>query len=244
MIRSLIFILVVIAMALQSHPTTAQPAPRFPVDPNQQPFVAQSGFFRTGDDGHGLIRIEMYGDLACKVCRADWTNVMSKVVALYSPQNVSFVFSPFPLPFHRAGFLASKSGFVIESLKPGTFFNWVMVMFDNQDSFQNPALLNTTDFQMITMFRDLAAKNLGIDPTEFMNRMLAAFPGPDITPGPDEYDMIARAQWKMATAKAVVGTPIYFAEGVRVLCDGWAVSDWVNLIEYLLSLKAQKAQLR
>lgn len=212
-----------------------QPAPRIPVDPNQQPFVYTYGFRRPGDAGTGRVLVEMHGDLVCKVCRQDWLSTVSLVLSRYSSANVSFVFHPFPLSFHRAGFLASKAGFVIESLAPGSFFNWVLLVFKYQDQFQNDVLFNQTDYQVVNQFADIAAANIaGVDRSSFMHRMTLPFLGPDITPDLDEYDMLARAQWKLSTTRGVMGTPVYFVNGVRLLCDSWTVDNWTQMLDFML----------
>eukprot|EP00762_Andalucia_godoyi_P005054 ANDGO_04001.mRNA.1 hypothetical protein IMG5_183230 len=218
---------------------SAQPPPRFTVDANQQPFIYDYGYRRLEDDGTGRIYVEMHGDMTCKVCRGDWNNLIAPLLQKYSPFNVSFTFINFPLSFHRASFQVSKAGVVAESMAPGTGMYWkfVNLMFANQDAFQNGPLFTKSDSDIIDMITALVDTQLGLEKAEFYRRMLLPFLGPDVTPDADEYDMIARAQWKLSTGKGVVGTPIYYVNGVRLLCDGWGVKEWSDMFEFILKTK-------
>jgi hypothetical protein len=216
----------------------AQPPPKIPLDANQQPLVYTTGFRRPNDTGAGRVRIEMHFDMSCRVCRGDWQNVMSVVLSKYSMEDVSAVLLPFPLSAHRAGFPAAKAGFVLESMLPkqNVFFSWMETMFNNQDPFQNPMLLNKTDLDIVNMLADVAAPNFKVDRAEFVKRMLAPFQGPTPTPDLSDFDMLTRSMWKMSASQSISGTPMYVVNGVRLLCDSWTVDQWTTLLDFMLAM--------
>lgn len=193
------------------------------LDDNQQPLLRPYGF--TSGLPSAPIVFEMHADILCSDAKEEWDSTISSLLKSYSSNQVYFIFHPFPLPYHRNAFLATKAGYAVNHVHAGSFLPWMEAIFAIQDEFLTGAV-NLTESEVVSKLAGVASQ-FGVSSSQFS----AAWNNPDI-------EMQTRAQWKFSTSRGVFGSPMYFLNGVRILSADFRMSDWKNLFsQYLNSAK-------
>jgi len=175
--------------------------------------------------------LKLFFDHLCPDSLAAWP-VIQEVLKNYG-SDLYFILHIFPLPYHRNAFFAAQGGLVVESLSNNsTWWQWLDLIFANQDQYTTPNTQNATGDEIIQMLTNNAV-SLGISKTNFGYGM--EYGG--------EADEDARINWKYATTRGVYGTPIFFLNGVWATDDSsWTYDDWSQLIESLLNNNNKKSK--
>lgn len=163
-------------------------------------------------------RIEMFGDFQCPDTKAAWINVIEPFVRAHGDQ-VSVVFHPFPLPYHKNGFDSAQAVVVIgEAGGGGGMWSNVMdALFAAQDKFQTDATFNMSQAQVFSTIFSPVAVSLGLTSSDFLAHMT----------NEDPTNGWVRGAWKFGAARGVSGTPTFAANGVISDALGsWTLAQW------------------
>ena len=164
------------------------------------------------------MRIEIFGDFQCPDTKAAWTGWLKTFRQKYAA-NISIVFHPFPLPYHKNGFDAAQAAVVMtnRSLGGTTFVEASAALFAAQDSFQTDATIDKSQRQLFTEILAPVAASVGLPTKNFLQHMT----------NEDPANEQVRGAWKFGAQLGVSGTPSFAANGV--VSDElatWTLAQW------------------
>eukprot|EP00695_Tsukubamonas_globosa_P001841 TRINITY_DN2908_c0_g1_i1.p1 TRINITY_DN2908_c0_g1~~TRINITY_DN2908_c0_g1_i1.p1 ORF type:complete len:230 (+),score=83.69 TRINITY_DN2908_c0_g1_i1:70-690(+) len=166
--------------------------------------------------------LEMFGDFACPDTRDGWFQNIVPLLSSSLSSEIRFVFHSLPLPWHMTSFDAHQSALIVEREKPGSYFEYVSVLFANQDAWSN-SILDKGNRNTLWQTLYTYAQPFGVNQTVFMASM-----------ADPKLNWAVRVSYKYSTSRSVVGTPTYFLNGVRVANgDELTSQGWQDLMKSL-----------
>lgn len=176
------------------------------------------------------VQLESFMDLICSDSKNVYPTLL-QVADHYGPESVSLNMLMFPLPYHRASYLAAQGTFVVDSLSNGNAtYNWMKTMFDNQAEFYNSAIMESTESAVMDSLAKYAGQS-GVDKSAFRKRLSSYDPSA----------FNATTQWKYGCSRGVSGTPFMYINGAFLNgSPGWSLDDWKTVIDPLLGLDSNK----
>lgn len=151
------------------------------------------------------VTIIEFSDFECSYCRRA-AAVLDSLLAQY-PGQVRVVYKNFPLPFHKHASLAAKAG--IAAAKQGKFWEMHDLLFDNQNSLEQPTFVS-------------CAKKLNLDLRRFNADLMSA-----------ETDSSLQLDMKLAREAGVNSTPTFILNGV-VVRGAYSAEYFKPIIDRLL----------
>eukprot|EP01101_Sappina_pedata_P005871 TRINITY_DN2792_c0_g1_i1.p1 TRINITY_DN2792_c0_g1~~TRINITY_DN2792_c0_g1_i1.p1 ORF type:complete len:221 (-),score=52.32 TRINITY_DN2792_c0_g1_i1:55-717(-) len=173
------------------------------------------------------IMLEAFIDFQCPYSRKAWPTLM-ELFNHYGPQNMYFVTTVFPLPFHHNAFFASQAAIAVVNITQDSsmFWKYTDKLFIEQENWGDSPTESMTALQVIDMLGGYAVECCGVNKSAFNSQM--GFTGPQ--------NHQARIMWGKACTLGVYGTPIFRVNNIYVPAAGsaWNVSDWTQLLDPLL----------
>jgi len=183
------------------------------------PMGGYDGFKRGNADAP--IQFELFADLKCPDCKAVWPTVKA-VADAYGPATMRLTLHAFPLPYHTWAFHLAQSAFVVHKSNSSALFDWVDVVFANQDNFDNS--VDRTAAQVVSGLESLAV-NAKLLPKGIMSTGMAD----------SSQNELSRVSWKYGCSRGVTGTPSFLINGVAVAASlTWSVADWKTVLDPLV----------
>ena len=170
---------------------------------------------------NATFQLEVFYDLLCPHCRDSFATIKPILRNLLNNTNFRFTIHIFPLPYHHQSYLTGKAEkFIEQNFNSNYTFYFIETLFNNQDQFYNDAIANLTLPQIQWKLANLTS-------TSFKNKVSAQALYNAVNNA--SYDSAARLSWKYACERGVAGTPVYFANNIRVDdAASFTASDWVN----------------
>ena len=162
-----------------------------------------------GQDSEGLkLSFSAFYDLMCPDSKAGYAILKPLLPQFLSNPNFLFTIHFFPLVFHREAYTMSEAvHFIQKEFGPQKAFEFIDLIFEHQEFFGTPETYNRTRSQVEKQVYALVKDNLNLNISE--SQYLAGVRD-------SNNDEASRISWKYACSKGVTGTPIYFANGVKV----------------------------
>ena len=142
-------------------------------------------------------------------------NVILPLTSFPIKEDVSIVFHPFPLPYHKNGFDSTQAGIVMAS--KADFVTVANALFNGQGAFQTDATVNKSQAEVFETIFAPIAESVGVDKSYFLEHMT----------NEDPFNEQARVAWKFGCAHTVSGTPTFAANGiVSDALASYKLADW------------------
>eukprot|EP00947_MAST-08B_sp_MAST-8B-sp1_P001299 g1299.t1 len=190
--------------------------------------------YELGNAGSDL-RVELFGDWQCPDTKASYDSWF-RSFAVRHASNVSVIFHPFPLPYHKNGFDSAQAAMVMidalssassppppppppsSSSRRSAFLKVSDALFEAQPLFQTTATVNMTQRAVFENIFAPVAEKLGIDGPTFLGHMT----------NDDPLNSAARLAWKTGAQRGgVSGTPTFAANGaVADELATWSGAKW------------------
>lgn len=159
-------------------------------------------------------------DFLCPDCAQAFPTLIS-LAEMYD-LSLKITIHPFPLPYHRNAFLASKAAHVVGESGSASYFSYAALLWQNLDELSGDRADNLNVTSVINRLGELASK--WVAPSEF----LTAMQNPAFEAG-------ARIAWKYACSRGIYGTPTYYLNGVYLSASpAWTRTHWRKVIDPLL----------
>lgn len=169
------------------------------------------------------IQLEAFFDLLCPDCKAAWP-VMKELMQRYGKDTLGFTLHTFPLPYHHNAFYANQGVHVVAQNRSDLIWNYVDMMFAQQDSFGNAVTVDKTPTEVMATMGTLTQTEIGFAAAAFVMGLNTR-----------ALDLKTRTSWKYACSRGVAGTPTFLVNGVVVAGQpSWSVSDWTSVLDPLL----------
>ncbi|KAJ3679904.1 hypothetical protein LUZ60_016182 [Juncus effusus] len=198
----------------------------FSLSKSQLPIPAKIDGFVYGKSpiwGESVL-IEAFFDPMCPDSRDSWPP-LKQALEFYSG-HVSFVFHPFPLPYHSNSFTACRSLHIANKLKSSAVYPFLELFFKTQEKYYNTPTYKMSRASIVADFTKLAVtvigENLG---SEFQSGF-----------NDSSTDQASRISFKYGCSRGVTGTPYFFVNGMPLL-DTDSLMDykkWRSIIDPLL----------
>ncbi|KAJ8044075.1 hypothetical protein HOLleu_11439 [Holothuria leucospilota] len=165
------------------------------------------------------VEIDVFLDLTCPDSKAAFP--VLKQVADHFGDQVALQSYMFPLPYHRASYLACRGTFAVDGFNNNLTYQWMKTVFDNQGTLYNSRTANIGDDQVSAILGGLAAQ-VGMKSDDFIKKSALN-------------DNSQRIQWKYGCSRGVSGTPTALVNGVDVnMSAAWTLDNWIKIIQPLL----------
>jgi protein-disulfide isomerase len=173
-----------------------------------------------------FVKVECFLDLQCFYSGKGWSNLQS-VFKYYNNQKVKFVIHLTCLADHYYSFLLSVGATAIKRIqkKPEDYWNYITLVFQNQELFNNNNTLNKTRQELINELASLIEKHLQIKKEEFIK-----------TFNHDDVFKESFKSWQYAVSRGINGTPKFIINDflMHAIESNWDLEKWKQLLDPLL----------
>jgi len=173
-------------------------------------------------DADAPVQFELFGDTMCPDTAQAYPTIR-EVAASYGPEKLRLTFHAFSLAFIHSSMLTNQGLWVVASANASNVWNYIELIFANQNSLWNDQTADLTTNQVIAKVAALAANVSIIDENAFIKGM-----------ADQTIEMQAITSWKYIASRAIAGTPTFLVNGVAVDADpDWTVQDWQQILNPL-----------
>eukprot|EP00252_Welwitschia_mirabilis_P006366 TRINITY_DN1721_c0_g1_i2.p1 TRINITY_DN1721_c0_g1~~TRINITY_DN1721_c0_g1_i2.p1 ORF type:complete len:221 (-),score=7.39 TRINITY_DN1721_c0_g1_i2:230-892(-) len=188
------------------------------------------GFLFKNRISSNSVVIEAFFDPVCPDSRDSWWP-LKQILQLYQ-EKVSFIFHPFPLPYHNNAFIASRSLHIANAINTSYAYSLLDHFFKHQQRFYNSFTLDVAPAQITQQVIDFAVEKLG---NSTRVQFESGFRDSDT-------DTATRISFKYGCSRAVTGTPYFFINGMPFVSDETLdYSKWKTMIDSLLNGQIQSS---
>lgn len=186
-----------------------------------------------GENSQDAVTIEVYWDLLCPDSRAQSKSI-AQVMSHYGLDKVNIIIHPYPLPYHRNGFMASWASYIVRSLRPENGnkaqYDFIMEAFSKQEALYNVNAENVTWSQAQQMLAGWAQESVNVSKSEFLARFVCNFKTCD-----NSYDL-ANTAFKYGAAHGAAATPTTLLNGQALVVDtsSWDLAAWKIVLDPLV----------
>mmetsp|Transcript_11250 Transcript_11250/g.21958 ORF Transcript_11250/g.21958 Transcript_11250/m.21958 type:complete len:237 (-) Transcript_11250:48-758(-) len=166
------------------------------------------------------VHVEFFYDLMCPNCRDSWPAINRTMQHFRNSGDLRITMHTFPLPYHHNAFLVAQ---VAHALGENKIWDWMEVIYANQEKFGNAATADMTREEVQAALGDLA-ENHGLPRDVVLNGLKSS-----------DVDQATRVSWKYACYRGVSGTPTYLVNGVPAPTEagGWSSTQWIRFIDQI-----------
>jgi len=174
--------------------------------------------------------LEVYWDLLCPDSR-DQSKQVVDVIDHYGLKDLTVIIHPYPLPYHRNGFMASWASYIVRSLRPDDAdkAQWAFIReaFDKQEALYNVNAEDVTWSQAQKLLAGWAAASTNVSTTAFLSRFVCNFKTCD-----DSYSL-TNVAFKYGAAHGAAATPTTLVNGQEIVTDtsSWSLNEWQQLLD-------------
>lgn len=173
------------------------------------------GLSQGGNSSTLKLKFEAFFDLMCPDSKGSYAILKPLLPKILANDQFQFTIHFFPLVFHREAYTMSEAvHYIKKTYGNEKALEFIDLIFTNQESFGTPETYNKTRFEVEDEVAQLVLKNLNLNTTKdvYLTGVRES-----------ANDEASRVSWKFGCSKGVTGTPIFFANGVKV--DGAEAFD-------------------
>ncbi|KAM0949819.1 putative thioredoxin-like protein [Dioscorea sansibarensis] len=180
--------------------------------------------YYSNNKGEGSIMVEAFFDPLCPDSRDSWPP-LKQALQYYSP-HLSFIFHPFPLPYHSNAYIASHALHIANKLNSSTTFPLLELFFKFQEKYYNDPTFNMSRAKVTDDITNLAISLIG---KSYSQAFKAGFQDP-------QTNEAQKISFKYGCSRGVASTPTFLVNGFALPGAGAALQfqQWKSIIDPLL----------